>query len=63
MVFEFSPNGTGGYNYTVLHFFTGGSSDGAVPDGGLTMDSAGNLYGTTNSGGASGDGVIFKVVP
>ncbi len=32
--------------YSVIHSFTGGI-DGAVPVGGLTMDAAGNLYGTT----------------
>jgi uncharacterized repeat protein (TIGR03803 family) len=46
-------------NYSVLYSFTGGS-DGGVPVGGLIEDSAGNLYGTTWEGGASGDGTIFK---
>lgn len=31
--------------YTVLYSFTGGA-DGALPIGGLTLDSQGNLYGT-----------------
>ncbi len=52
---------------TVLHTFTGGA-DGAKPVG-LTMDAAGNLYGTTFSGGLlvgqcapyNGCGVVFKV--
>jgi hypothetical protein len=39
--------------FTVLHDFTGGP-DGANPDAGLTMDSAGNLYGTTSGGGSGG---------
>ena len=39
--------------YTVLHTFTGGA-DGAGPYAGLTMDRAGNLYGTTESGGKEG---------
>jgi uncharacterized repeat protein (TIGR03803 family) len=47
--------------YTVLHNFTGGS-DGQSPAAGLTMDRAGNLYGTTYyGGGASGNGVAFKL--
>ena len=33
----------------------------AIPFGGLIRDSAGNLYGTTNGGGASDAGVVFKV--
>jgi len=46
--------------FTVLHSFTGGT-DGASPQGGLVRDKAGNLYGTTASGGASGNGVVFKL--
>ena len=45
---------------TVLHSF-GGSPDGAQPYAGLVMDNAGNLYGTTENGGASGFGTVFKV--
>jgi uncharacterized repeat protein (TIGR03803 family) len=46
---------------TVLHVFTGGTTDGYYPVGGLVHDSAGNLYGTTTRGGAFGLGTIFKV--
>jgi len=45
---------------TVLHAFTGGA-DGSGPFGGLVMDKSGNLYGTTASGGSSGDGTVYKV--
>ena len=45
---------------TALYSFTGGA-DGASPDGGLSRDSAGNLYGTTYYGGASNKGVVFKL--
>jgi uncharacterized repeat protein (TIGR03803 family) len=45
---------------TVLYSFTGGE-DGATPYAGLVRDAAGNLYGTTTSGGASGYGVVFKL--
>jgi uncharacterized repeat protein (TIGR03803 family) len=46
----------------VLHPFTGGA-DGALPFAGLTMDRAGNLYGTANVGGSagSGHGTVFKL--
>ncbi len=47
-------------NETVLYSFTGGA-DGAYPIAGVIQDSKGNLYGTTNQGGASGAGVVFKV--
>ena len=54
---------------TVLHSFTGGK-DGALPGRGLTMDSAGDLYGAAPVGGdlsckadTQGCGVIFKITP
>jgi uncharacterized repeat protein (TIGR03803 family) len=46
--------------YSVLYTFTGGS-DGAGPDAGVISDTAGNLYGTTFSGGTSGQGVVYKL--
>ncbi len=47
-------------NETVLHDFSCGS-DGAIPEGPVLLDSAGNLYGTTSSGGSAGGGVVFKI--
>jgi uncharacterized repeat protein (TIGR03803 family) len=51
---------------TVLYSFTGGA-DGGNPIAGLIQDSAGNLYGTTSSGGVApvpaGYGVVFKLDP
>jgi uncharacterized repeat protein (TIGR03803 family) len=44
---------------TTLASFDG--ADGANPEGGLILDSAGNLYGTTSSGGTNGDGTIFEM--
>jgi uncharacterized repeat protein (TIGR03803 family) len=46
--------------YTVLHNFTG-SNDGALPSATLTMDEAGNLYGTAAAGGFQGAGTVFKL--
>jgi len=46
---------------TVLHSFS--ATDGASPWAGLIRDAAGNLYGTTSSGGASSLGVVFKLSP
>ncbi len=45
--------------FTVLHSFTGGG-DGGSPVSGLTMDRAGNLYGTTAFGG-QGPGTVFQM--
>jgi uncharacterized repeat protein (TIGR03803 family) len=54
---------------TVLHRFTDGK-DGANPYGGLIRDAAGNLYGTTYTGGyigvnqcSYGCGTVFKIKP
>jgi len=55
-VFKIDSHG----NETVLYSFTGGA-DGSVPLGGVIRDSAGNLYGTTIVGGASGCGIVFKL--
>ena len=46
--------------YTVLHNFTGGQ-DGGTSFAALTMDRAGNLYGTTYYGGSANQGVVFKL--
>lgn len=57
-VFELSATG----KETVLYSFgSHGGSDGSGPHAGLLMDSAGNLYGTTVTGGANGDGTVFKI--
>jgi uncharacterized repeat protein (TIGR03803 family) len=45
---------------TVLHSFVGGT-DGSLPAGGLLLDAKGDLYGTTQTGGAYGQGTVFKV--
>jgi uncharacterized repeat protein (TIGR03803 family) len=45
---------------TVLYSFTG-NPDGAWPEAGLTMDSAGNLYGETEAGGEFGVGTVFEL--
>jgi uncharacterized repeat protein (TIGR03803 family) len=59
-------------NETVLHTFSirnGNGTYGYGPAGGVIMDSAGNLYGTTYFGGnlndcqGQGCGVVFKITP
>jgi uncharacterized repeat protein (TIGR03803 family) len=65
IVFELTPPATRGgvWSETVLCRFTGGS-DGAAPESNLTFDAAGNLYGTTASGGgASHAGTVFELAP
>jgi len=50
----------GTWTETVLHSFN--KTDGATPTAGVVLDSAGNLYGTTNSG-ANGWGNVFELTP
>jgi uncharacterized repeat protein (TIGR03803 family) len=51
-----------GKTETVLYSFAGGTNDGSYPQAGLVMDASGNLYGTTSTGGASGNGTVFELV-
>jgi len=49
--------------FTILHSFSGPPSDGRNPVTGLTLDSSGNLYGTTLIGGTANGGTVFVVRP
>jgi uncharacterized repeat protein (TIGR03803 family) len=55
-IFKIDSRGT----ETVLFSFTGGNG-GQFPMGGLVRDSAGNFYGTTDSGGTSNAGTVFRL--
>ena len=51
-----------GQTFNVLYTFSGGL-DGATPYAGLTVDKAGNFYGTTYAGGASCSEVYIHSPP
>lgn len=57
-VYKMAPDGT----VTILYSFTDGS-DGALPMGGVVMDAAGNLYGTTAGDLGFTKGTVFKLAP
>jgi len=59
-VFVLTP-AHGGWTESVLYRFAGGS-DGANPNAGVILDSAGNLYGTTMEGGL-GYGTVYQLKP
>jgi len=67
VVYKLAPSLDGSWTESVLHSFSG--TDGAYPFAGLTLDAAGNLYGTTADGGACslggvfGCGVVFRLAP
>ncbi|MFZ0773028.1 MAG: choice-of-anchor tandem repeat GloVer-containing protein [Candidatus Sulfotelmatobacter sp.] len=69
IVFEFSPSTGNTWTEKVLHNFTAGGNDGWEPSAALIFDSAGNLYSTTDNGGApkcnktGGCGTVFELSP
>ena len=62
VVYKLTPKANGRWKETILYDFQGGAS-GYLPYAGVVMDKSGNLYGTTDGGGASGCGVIYKLAP
>jgi uncharacterized repeat protein (TIGR03803 family) len=63
-VFRLSFNaGTRTWDFTVLHDFCAqqGCSDGSEPFSAPIVDVAGNIYGTTNVGGATNEGVLYEI--
>ena len=57
VLFKLTPGG----RLIILHSFS--TTDGAGSASGLLRDPAGNLYGTTEGGGAHNQGVVFKLDP
>ena len=56
VVYKVNPAG----QESVIYGFQGGA-DGYMPSSGVIRDAAGNLYGTTSEGGASGYGLVYKI--
>jgi len=61
IVFQLTPKARGKWAEHVVHSFSG--KDGAYSYAGLITDAAGDLYGTTHSGGADGFGTVFELTP
>ena len=61
VVFELKPQTGGRWMETVLYNFKADGGDGTYPEASLLLDAAGNLYGTTSSGGASTFGTAFEL--
>lgn len=60
VIFQLTPNTDGSWTEKVLYSFTGGA-DGSGPQGGVTFDASGNLYGQAADGGDYGNGAVFKL--
>jgi uncharacterized repeat protein (TIGR03803 family) len=61
-VFKIAPNGGA---FTTLYSFCSqsGCTDGSSPTSGLVQAADGDLYGTTQYGGANGSGTVFRIAP
>jgi len=60
-LFKVSPASGNAWIFKVIHVF-GHGTDGYHPTGDLILDSAGNIYGTTQAGGAQGSGLVFEIM-
>ena len=58
-IYRITPGGA----ESLVYSFGANESDGIEPYGGLVLDSGGNLWGTTSSGGSAGFGTVFVVSP
>jgi uncharacterized repeat protein (TIGR03803 family) len=56
-VFQLQPVGSG-WKFVLIHTFNG--KDGEAPGAGVTLDGAGNVYGTT-AGGTTNSGTVYKL--
>lgn len=62
-VFELQPQAGGGWSEQTLHSFNKKGGDGFYPVAGLALDAGGNLYGTTQQGGAYKHfGIVFELL-
>jgi hypothetical protein len=68
-VFKLNRNADGSWTHSVIYSFAADAQDGMRPIGGLIIDAAGNLYGTTRDGGSwftgrfQGFGTVFELTP
>jgi uncharacterized repeat protein (TIGR03803 family) len=62
-VYELLPQPGGGWKEKLLAAFPLNGTGPINPFNGLTFDSAGNLYGTSNAGGSTNSGTVFELSP
>jgi uncharacterized repeat protein (TIGR03803 family) len=62
-VFFTAIPGKGGYAQNYFYPFHNGPNDGATPNAGVTLDAAGDVFGTTTFGGSAGKGAVFRFKP
>jgi len=59
-VYELSL-GEAGWTETILYSFKSSPKDGSYPGGGVVLDPAGNIYGSTSAGGENRWGTVFEI--
>ena len=59
-VFKLTPLANGNWNFDIIYRFHG-KNDGSLPNGGVVLDAAGNVYGTTF--GNLSSGTVFELTP
>jgi uncharacterized repeat protein (TIGR03803 family) len=62
VIFKLTPGSDGSWKETIIYDFKGGAL-GFEAGGGVVMDKAGKLYGTTINGGSGGCGVVYELAP
>jgi uncharacterized repeat protein (TIGR03803 family) len=62
-VYQISPSGKFSTVYSFCKEAGACITTGALPDGGITLGSDGNFYGTVQNGGTDGFGQVFKLTP
>lgn len=60
-VYKLTGNSNGSWSESILYSF-GGSPDGSAPSAEVIFDAAGNIYGTTETGGVDA-GTVFELSP
>ncbi|MFY9742594.1 MAG: choice-of-anchor tandem repeat GloVer-containing protein [Candidatus Sulfotelmatobacter sp.] len=60
-VFELTPQAGGHWLETIPHDFNNNGTDGIFPYSSPTLDSVGNLFGTTNLGGGYNSGTVYEI--
>lgn len=63
-VYKLIPNGSGGFDPTTIFTFNSAAAttEGENPNGTPSLDSSGDVYGTTSEGGKNSDGTVYKLV-
>jgi uncharacterized repeat protein (TIGR03803 family) len=62
-IYQLSPGANGTWTEQILYSFQGGSDAGSALWGNLAIDAAGNLYGTSYSGGTYRFGTVYELSP